>query len=162
PRGSPPWRRIPASRRSLAPRRSPGSRGARRPRSPRPGGAAPAPSTPSCGSPRRRLRDRRRARTGPRAPGRRSPGPPARAPATDRIAVAGPLLADPLRAVLVAAVFALSGVPQDRLNFEERKAWPRAADDYIATQKYHADRPEGATNLGTFYARLGRFDEAQA
>ena len=83
-------------------------------------------------------------------------------PAQERIAVAGPLLGDPLRAVRVAAAFALSGVPQDRLNVEERKAWPRAADDYIATQKYNADRPEGATNLGTFYARLGRFDEAQA
>jgi tetratricopeptide (TPR) repeat protein len=83
-------------------------------------------------------------------------------PGEDRVAVAGPLLADPLRAVRAQAAGALAGVPLDWLAPRERAAWPRAADDYVAAQKYAADRPEARTNLGTFYARLGRFDDAKA
>jgi Flp pilus assembly protein TadD len=82
--------------------------------------------------------------------------------ARERIAVAGPLLADPLRAIRVQAAGALAGVPPDRLTPAERAAWPRAADEYVAAQEVAADRPEARTNLGTFYARLGRREEAQA
>ena len=83
-------------------------------------------------------------------------------PAQVRAAVAAPLLADPLRAVRVEAAGALAGVPLDQLSPEERAAWPRAAEDFVAAQRQAADRPEARTNLGSFYARLGRLDEAQA
>jgi predicted CXXCH cytochrome family protein len=83
-------------------------------------------------------------------------------PGPERAAVAASLLADPLRAIRVQAAGALAGIPLDRLSAEERAAWPRAADDYVAAQRYAADRPEARTNLGTFYARLGRLDDAQA
>jgi tetratricopeptide (TPR) repeat protein len=83
-------------------------------------------------------------------------------PPEARLAVAGPLLADPLRAIRVEAAGALAGVPLEQLAPEARTAWARAAQDYVAAQRHADDRPEARTNLGTFYARLGRFDEAQA
>jgi tetratricopeptide (TPR) repeat protein len=82
-------------------------------------------------------------------------------PPEDRVAVAGPLLADPLRAIRVQAAGALAGVPLDRLDPRARAAWPGARDDYVSAQRYAADRPEARVNLGTFYARLGRFDDAR-
>jgi predicted CXXCH cytochrome family protein len=83
-------------------------------------------------------------------------------PARERVAVAGPLLADPLRAVRVQAAGALAGAPPEWLAPRDRAAWSRAADDYVAAQRYAADRPEARTNLGTFYARLGRLEDAKA
>ena len=83
-------------------------------------------------------------------------------PPGDRGFAVGPLLADPLRAVRIEAANALAGVPQNELSAELRIAWQRAADDYVAAQQYNADRPEAHTNLGSFHARLGRFDAAQS
>jgi tetratricopeptide (TPR) repeat protein len=83
-------------------------------------------------------------------------------PPQERAAVAGPLLADPLRAIRVQAAGALAGVPLEQLSPRDGTAWPRAAEEYVAAQRYASDRPEARTNLGTFYARLGRPDEAQA
>ncbi|HEU4384554.1 MAG TPA: tetratricopeptide repeat protein [Anaeromyxobacteraceae bacterium] len=83
-------------------------------------------------------------------------------PPRERLGVAGPLLADPLRAIRVEAAGALAGVALDRLAPKEREAWSRAAEDYVAAQRYAADRPEARTNLGTFFGRLGRPDDARA
>jgi predicted CXXCH cytochrome family protein len=83
-------------------------------------------------------------------------------PPGDRGFAVGPLLADPLRAVRIEAANALAGAPQNELSPELRNAWQRAADDYVAAQRYNADRPEAHTNLGSFYARLGRFDAAHS
>jgi predicted CXXCH cytochrome family protein len=82
-------------------------------------------------------------------------------PPDDRIAIAGPLLSDPLRAVRIEAASALVGAPEEQFSPEQRTALRRAADEYIAMQKYNADRPEARTNLGTFHARQQRFDDAQ-
>jgi tetratricopeptide (TPR) repeat protein len=83
-------------------------------------------------------------------------------PPDERLAVAAPLLDDAFLAVRVEAARALAGIPEQQLTAPQRAAWSRAADEYLATQRYNADRPEARTNLGTFYARLGRFDEAEA
>lgn len=83
-------------------------------------------------------------------------------PPNERIALAGPLLSDPLRAVRIEAASVLAGESEDQLTPEQRPALRRASDEYIAAQKYNADRPEAHTNLGTFYAQLRRFDDAQA
>jgi tetratricopeptide (TPR) repeat protein len=80
----------------------------------------------------------------------------------ERVAVAGPLLSDPLRAVRIEAAHALAVVPEAELTAAQRTAFARAADEYATTQRLNADRPEARTNLGGFYARLGRFDDAQA
>jgi tetratricopeptide (TPR) repeat protein len=82
-------------------------------------------------------------------------------PPDERVAVAGPLLADPLRAIRIQAAAALAGA-ESRLTEAQRTAWRRADDEYVATQRYNADRPEARTNLGSHYARLGRFEAAQS
>ena len=83
-------------------------------------------------------------------------------PPAERITVAAPLLNDPLRAVRIEAANALVDVPLTQLSAGQQAAWRKAADEYIQTQKYNADRPESRTNLGTFIARQGQFDAAQA
>jgi predicted CXXCH cytochrome family protein len=82
-------------------------------------------------------------------------------PPNDRIAIAAPLLSDPLRAVRIEAASALVGVPEEQLSAEQRSALRSASDEYIAMQRYNADRPEARTNLGTFLAQQQRFDDAQ-
>jgi predicted CXXCH cytochrome family protein len=72
-----------------------------------------------------------------------------------------PLLSDPLRAIRIEAARAAAG-QQDALVPERRAAWQQAADEYIATLRFTADRPEARTALGTFYSRLGRNDDAQS
>ena len=79
-----------------------------------------------------------------------------------RVAVAAPLCADPARAVRVEAAAALAGVPRDLFTPAEGAAFARASDDYVDAQRFAAERPEARVNLGTFYANLARFDDAQA
>jgi tetratricopeptide (TPR) repeat protein/Zn finger protein HypA/HybF involved in hydrogenase expression len=73
--------------------------------------------------------------------------------------VLAPMLADPLRAIRIEAARALAG-QQDSLPAAQRDAWQKAADEYVATLRYTADRPEAGTALGTFYSRLGKGAEA--
>jgi tetratricopeptide (TPR) repeat protein len=73
-----------------------------------------------------------------------------------------PLLADPLRIVRIAAANALAEVPESRVPDSLLSARKRAIEEYVAAQRYSADRPEARVNLGTFYARQQRFAEAQA
>jgi predicted CXXCH cytochrome family protein len=82
-------------------------------------------------------------------------------PPPQRAAVLAPLLGDALRAVRIEAARALAGA-QDALPAEARVAWQRAADEYLATLAYTADRPESRVGRGSFLARLGRHEEAQA
>ena len=83
-------------------------------------------------------------------------------PPADRLEIAGPLLGDPLRAIRIEAASALVGGTEEQLAPDQRPALRRATDEYIAAQKYNADRPEARTNLGSFYAQQRRFDDAQA
>ncbi len=82
-------------------------------------------------------------------------------PPQEQLPILAPLLADPLRAIRIEAARASAGL-QDSLPAEQRAAWQKAADEYLATLRYTADRPEARTALGTFWARLGSFDDAQA
>ncbi len=82
-------------------------------------------------------------------------------PPAERVAIAAPLLGDPHRAVriesarvLTAARPALAGAPA--------AAWERAAQEYLATLAFTADRPEGQVARGVFEAERGRFAAAQA
>jgi predicted CXXCH cytochrome family protein len=79
----------------------------------------------------------------------------------EQLRVLTPLLADPLRAVRIEAARASAG-QQHSLAADQRAVWQKAADEYVATLAYTADRPEARTGLGTFRARLGQFDAAQA
>jgi predicted CXXCH cytochrome family protein len=82
-------------------------------------------------------------------------------PDEPRLALAAPLLDDPLRAVRIEAAWVLSSIPDASLPAARKAAFERAAAEYEAVQRYNFDRPEARTSLGTFYARRGRAAEAE-
>ena len=82
--------------------------------------------------------------------------------AETRVAVAAPLCGDASRAVRIEAAGVLAGAPRDLFTPAQGAAFARASEDYVAAQRWAADRPESHVNLGSFFANLGRFDEAQA
>jgi tetratricopeptide (TPR) repeat protein len=81
-------------------------------------------------------------------------------PADQRLAVA-PLLSDPLRAIRMRAARVLAPVPESELG-AAAAAFAKAAGEYVAAERFNADRPEDRTNLGGFFAERGRFMEAEA
>jgi predicted CXXCH cytochrome family protein len=85
-----------------------------------------------------------------------------RLPQTPRAAALLPLLADPTRAVRIAAADALAELEDSQIPADRRAARTRAAEEYVATQRYDADRPEARVNLGTYYARRQQYEPAQA
>jgi len=82
-------------------------------------------------------------------------------PEAPRLALAGPLLDDPLLAVRVEAAWLLASIPDASFPAARKAAFERAAAEYEAVQRYHYDRPESRTSLGTFYARRGRTKDAE-
>jgi tetratricopeptide (TPR) repeat protein len=70
------------------------------------------------------------------------------------------LLADPVRAVRIEAARGLAGIPESRLPTEDRARLAKAQDEYLASLRFNADRPEAQTELGGYHAARG--DEAQA
>jgi len=83
-------------------------------------------------------------------------------PSAPRTAAILPLLADPLLTVRIAAADALAELPDAQVPESLRSARLRAGEEYVAAQRYSADRPEAHVNLGTYFARQERFDQAQA
>jgi Flp pilus assembly protein TadD len=77
-------------------------------------------------------------------------------------ALASPLLADSNRGVRVRAASLLASVPMASQPAADRDKFERAAAEFIAVQRLNADRPEGRSALGTFYAQRGLFTEAEA
>lgn len=75
--------------------------------------------------------------------------------------IAAPLLSDPIRGVRVRAVRLLAAVPSAQQPANARRAFNAAAEEFFATQRLNADRLEARTELGAFYARQGRFAEAE-
>ena len=72
-----------------------------------------------------------------------------------RAFLAAPLLSNPLRALRTEAASLLAPVPLEQLPAPARPAFERAAAEFVASQRYNADRPEGRVNLGTFEAQRG-------
>lgn len=73
-----------------------------------------------------------------------------------------PLLNDPLRSVRMEAARALTGAAEQQLKPEQRAAFNKALDEYIAAQQFNADRPEALTNLGALHAERGDAAQAEA
>jgi tetratricopeptide (TPR) repeat protein len=71
-----------------------------------------------------------------------------------------PLLADPVRSVRMAAARALAGEPEQRLLADERPLFNAAIEEWLAAQRFNADRPEALTNLGMLQLERGALDEA--
>jgi predicted CXXCH cytochrome family protein len=85
----------------------------------------------------------------------------AHVPLSTRLSLAAPLLADPLQSVRIEAASLLASVPADQLSAEQRGAFERAGAEYVASQRYNADRNEARVNLGTFYANRGEAAKAE-
>jgi len=73
-----------------------------------------------------------------------------------------PLLRDPIRDVRIRAARTLAPVPAAALGSTDAEAYSKAAAEYVAAERFNADRPENRTNLGTYYAERGQFAEAEA
>lgn len=78
----------------------------------------------------------------------------------ERIRWATPLLSDSVRAVRTQAAWVLAPASAALPSTEEQQAFARAAEEFVASQRYNADRPESRVTLGTFLAQLGREAEA--
>jgi tetratricopeptide (TPR) repeat protein len=79
-----------------------------------------------------------------------------------RAQLLAPLLADPVRQVRMDAARALAGAPESRLSAQQRDGFAAAIEEYVAAERFNADRPEGRANLGNLHATQGRLDEAVA
>jgi Tfp pilus assembly protein PilF len=83
------------------------------------------------------------------------------APLDARVPLAAPLLSDPVRVVRLEAASVLAPVPAEQLSAESRTAFERAANEYVASLRYNADRADARVNLGTFYANRGEAGKAE-
>jgi tetratricopeptide (TPR) repeat protein len=82
-------------------------------------------------------------------------------PLEQRWSIASSLLSDPIRGVRIRTASLLADVPSSSLSENDRGRFDRAAEEFIAAQRFNADRPEARTTLGTFYTRRGRNGEAE-
>lgn len=73
-----------------------------------------------------------------------------------RLRLIPPLLSDPVRTVRVQAAMSLVDLANAGLPETFRPVFRRALDEYLAEQRFNADRPEAQTNLGTTLATLGQ------
>jgi len=73
-----------------------------------------------------------------------------------------PLLNDPIRDVRLQATQTLATLPAQDLSQEERGRRDRGIEEYIASQRSNADRPEAHHNIGLIAMELGRAAEAEA
>ena len=73
-----------------------------------------------------------------------------------------PLLADPVKGVRMSVARWLAGVPVGAWDAKDRTQLSTIIDEYIGVQLFNADRPEAYDNLGTLYADMGKWVEAEA
>jgi Flp pilus assembly protein TadD len=85
-----------------------------------------------------------------------------RVPAAQIWPLASPLLRDPVQGVRVRAAQLLAAVPTAQQPANDRRFFDAAAREFVAAQQLNADRPEGRSSLGSFYARRGQIREAEA
>ncbi len=79
-----------------------------------------------------------------------------------RMAAAGHLLEDPVRAVRIEAARLLAPLPAAALSAEQGLALERALAELIAAETASAERPESHLNLGNLYAAQGKAAKAEA
>lgn len=72
------------------------------------------------------------------------------------------LLADPVRVVRIEAARGLAGAPESRLAADDRARFAKAIDEYLASLRYNADRPEAQTELGGYHLARGEAAAAAA
>ena len=85
-----------------------------------------------------------------------------RLPPRRRVAVLGPLLDDPIRAVRGEAARGLAGVPPSILTEAQRVAFEAARGELVDAQMAAADQPAAHLNLGVLAAAEDRLGDAEA
>jgi predicted CXXCH cytochrome family protein len=78
-----------------------------------------------------------------------------------RSSMAAPLLRDSTRAIREEAAWLLAPLAQS-LDTAARRAFDAAAAEFVASQRYNADRAPSRLRLVSFYAQIGRLDSAAA
>lgn len=81
---------------------------------------------------------------------------------TERLRLAAPLLADPVRAVRIEAARQLAAVPAEAFRPTDRRRFERAAEEYLAAQALLAAWPQTHVNLGLFHTDRGDYARADA
>lgn len=76
-------------------------------------------------------------------------------------ALAIALLWDDLRAIRIKAARQVSSVPRARLPEAARAPLHQGIEEYVAAQRFNAERPESQVNLGGLYANLDRPGDAE-
>jgi tetratricopeptide (TPR) repeat protein len=84
-----------------------------------------------------------------------------RLPPLQRRAVV-PLLGDPSRIVRMQAARTLAPLADDAFDAASLESFRKAADEYVAAERFNADRPEHRTNLGGYFAERGETVAAEA
>jgi len=79
----------------------------------------------------------------------------------DRVALAAPLLRDPVRTVRIEALGSLLDVPRESIPAGSRVDLDRTIVEYRAVQATNADRADARANLGALEARLGNTGAAR-
>jgi predicted CXXCH cytochrome family protein len=83
-------------------------------------------------------------------------------PASRLWRLVSPLLSDPVRGVRLRAVELVADLPTARMPPADRERFERAVAEFVATQRFNADRPEARATLANFFVRLGRDSDAEA
>ena len=78
-----------------------------------------------------------------------------------RLSLAAPLLRDPRRVIRQEAAWLLAPLVGS-LDSATHRAFDAAASEFVASQRYNADRAPSRLRLVSFYAQLGRLDSAAA
>jgi tetratricopeptide (TPR) repeat protein len=79
----------------------------------------------------------------------------------ERAALLAPLLSDPVKAVRLAALSNLAGVPRELLKSYQQEAFDRALAEYRTAMAYSLDFASSGMNLGNLELSLGRTAEAE-
>lgn len=72
-----------------------------------------------------------------------------------------PLLRDPVRSVRLETAAVLAALPPGSLGPEARASLDAALEEYVASERFNADRPESLVNLGSVLGARGDLDGAQ-
>jgi len=73
-----------------------------------------------------------------------------------------PLLSDPIQGVRIRAVAMLAAVPTANQPEADRARFDSAAAEFVAAQRFNADRPEARVTLANFLMQRGKTAEAEA
>jgi tetratricopeptide (TPR) repeat protein len=79
-----------------------------------------------------------------------------------RLALAAPLLTDPIRSVRIEAARVLAGTPPNLVQEAQKKALDQAVSELITSETATDERPENHLNLSLLYAQMGHAGDSES